>query len=119
MDLIQISRIQGFGRHGVFEHERITGQDFFVDVKMYLDLNRASRSDELSDTIDYGLISTRVVAEIEGEPVNLIERLAGRIAEKLLSEFATIEKIEVCVHKPSAPIDQIVSDISVTLERSR
>ncbi len=119
MDEIQITGIKGFGRHGVFEHERINGQDFRVDVKIYLDLTRASKSDELFDTVDYGSITILVVKEIEGEPVNLIERLAGRIAERLLKEFTLIERIEVCVHKPSAPVDQDVSDISVRVERSR
>ena len=90
-----------------------------MDIRIYLDLSQASFTDELSDTVDYGLISARVVEEIAGDPVNLIERLAGRIGDRLLSEFATIAKIEVCVHKPGAPVDQKVSDISVTVERSR
>lgn len=119
MDQIQISGIKGFGHHGVFEDERVNGQVFFVDVKISLDLTRASKSDDLSDTINYGIVSALVVAEISGDPVNLIERLAGRIAERILIEFTTIAKIEVCVHKPGAPVDQIVSDISVTVERSR
>ena len=119
MDQIQISGIQGYGYHGVFEHERLNGQEFLVDIKIYIDLSRASVTDELSDTVDYGLISARVVEEISGEPVNLIERLAGRIGDRLLNEFTAIAKIEVSVHKPSAPVNQQVRDISVTVERNR
>ena len=118
MDHIQINGIQGYGHHGVFESERMIGQEFLVDVHLFLDLAVASHTDELSDTIDYGLISTRVAEEIAGPPVNLIERLAGRIADRLMSEFATIQRIEVCVHKPAAPVDQQVNDISVTVSRT-
>ena len=116
-DLITLKGIHGFGYHGVFEHEAKNGQDFYVDLEIYLDLSRASVSDDLSDTIDYGALADVVVEEITGERVQLIERLAGRIAERIKAGHPEISHIAVTVHKPKAPISAQASDISVTITR--
>ena len=116
-DLISLKGIWGFGYHGVFEHEAKNGQDFFVDLEIQIDLSRASISDDLNDTIDYGALANVVVEEITGERVQLIERLAGRIADRIKSGHSEILKISVTVHKPKAPISAQASDISVTITR--
>ena len=116
-DLITLKGIWGFGYHGVFDHEAKNGQDFFVDVEIQIDLSRASISDELNDTIDYGALANVVVEEITGERVQLIERLAGRIADRIKCDHPEIFKITVTVHKPKAPISAQASDISVTITR--
>jgi dihydroneopterin aldolase len=118
-DHIQILGIQGFGYHGVFDQERENGQEFLADVQLFADLSIPSTTDELVDTIDYGTVSTIVVEEITGDPVRLIERLAGRIGDRLLAEFASIDRVEVTVHKPAAPVSQKVTDIAVTVGRHR
>ncbi len=116
-DVISLTGIWGFGYHGVFDHEAKNGQDFFVDLEIYLDLARASVSDDLADTIDYGALADIVVEEITGERVQLIERLAGRIADRIKSANPQISNIAVTVHKPKAPISAQASDISVTITR--
>ena len=116
-DLISLKGIKAFGFHGVFDFERREGQDFLVDVEIAVDLQSASRSDNLSETIDYGAIADLVVAEIEGEAVALIERLAGRIADRILEIHTQVESISVTVHKPKAPVSASFSDISVTVHR--
>lgn len=116
-DSINIKGIKGFGFHGVFEFERRDGQDFFVDLVIALNLQAASKSDNLHDSIDYGLLTTIAREEIEGEPVNLIERLAGRIADRILLQFPQTKSIAVTVHKPSAPVSEEVTDIAVTVIR--
>jgi dihydroneopterin aldolase len=73
-DVISLTGIWGFGYHGVFDHEAKQGQDFFVDLEIYVDLSKASVSDNLQDTIDYGALADLVVEEITGERVQLIER---------------------------------------------
>lgn len=109
--------IRGFGYHGVFEHEAKNGQDFYVDLDIYLDLEKASNSDDLADTIDYGALTDLVVEEITGQRVALIERLAGRIADRIKVKHPEIELIAVTVHKPKAPVSSEVADISVTISR--
>ena len=116
-DLITLNGIKGFGYHGVFDHEAKNGQEFIVDVEMQLDLSHASKSDDLNDTVDYGAVATLVVEEITGVRVQLIERLAGRIADRIKSEYPRISTVVVTVHKPKAPVSEDVADISVTISR--
>lgn len=116
-DLICLKGIKGFGYHGVFEDEAKNGQDFFIDLEISVDLSRASSTDDLKDTIDYGSLASLVVDEIAGDRVQLIERLAGRIADRIKAGNLQITKISVTVHKPMAPVSAQVSDISVTITR--
>ena len=118
-DRIVISGIRATGYHGVFEQERRDGQEFLVDVSLTLDLQPASISDDLSETIDYGVVAKKVAQHIQGEPVALIEKLAGRIADDLLASDLRLAHVVVTVHKPSAPVGVAVSDIAVTIHRSR
>jgi dihydroneopterin aldolase len=116
-DRISLKGIWGFGYHGVFDHEAKNGQDFFVDLDISLNLSQASRTDDLADTIDYAALTDLVVEEITGERVQLIERLAGRIADCIMAKYSEIDWIEVTVHKPKAPVSSEVTDISVTITR--
>ena len=116
-DLIRITGIKGFGYHGVFEAERTNGQDFYVDVELEVDLFRASVSDDVKDTINYAEVTDLVLEEITTNPVSLIEKLAGRIAEKIIVTFAQAGRVTVTVHKPHAPVKAEIKDISVTISR--
>ena len=116
-DLIRISGIKGFGYHGVFESERANGQDFYVDVELEVDLTRASVSDDVNDTINYAEVTDLVVEEITTNPVSLIEKLAGRIAERIKETYAQAALVTVTVHKPQAPVSADVKDILVTISR--
>jgi dihydroneopterin aldolase len=106
------------GYHGVFEHERANGQDFLVDVVLGLDTAPAARSDDLVDTVDYGALAQTVAGIVAGEPVNLLETLAGRIAAACLTD-PKVASVEVSVHKPQAPILLTFRDVVVTVTRSR
>jgi dihydroneopterin aldolase len=117
-DCVALHGLRGFGRHGVLPQERRDGQSFLVDVSLGLDTSKAAASDDLTDTVDYGDLATRVVAVVEGEPVNLIETLAGRIADVCLAE-PRVKQVEVTVHKPFAPVAVPLDDVTVTIRRSR
>lgn len=117
-DRIELRGVRGRGRHGVYEHERRDGQDFVVDVVLWLDLAPAARSDDVVDTVHYGEVAETVVAEIEGEPAALIETLADRIASRCLVD-GRVRAVEVTVHKPQAPITVPFEDVAVTVVRSR
>jgi dihydroneopterin aldolase len=116
-DRIDIKGIKSFGYHGVFESENIAGQDFFVDIALELDLSRASVTDDVSDTVNYSEITDLVVAEVTGDRVALIEKLASRIADRIKNAYPQITTVSVTVHKPQAPVKAQVSDISVTINR--
>nr|WP_187361342.1 dihydroneopterin aldolase [Phytoactinopolyspora mesophila] len=106
------------GRHGWFPHEQEHGQQFVVDIALSVDTRPAATSDELSDTVDYGILAERVVDVVEGEPVKLVETLAQRIADVCLEDHR-VEDVEVTVHKPEAPTTVPVGDVTVTIRRAR
>lgn len=117
-DRIELTGIRGFGFHGVFAEERNNGQEFLVDLVIYCDLRQAGRTDELASTINYGELAVNVHRLIEGDPVDLIETLAERIANQVLTHKLA-ERVSVTVHKPSAPITVPFQDVSVTIMRER
>lgn len=118
MDTIRLTGVRANGTHGVldFEHER--AQPFIVDATLHLDLASAGRSDALGDTVDYGRAAKEIVAVIEGAHVDLIERLAQIIADRLLA-IDPIRTVDVTVHKPHAPITVPFDDVAVSITRSR
>ena len=116
-DCISITGITAFGYHGVFDFEKRDGQEFSVDLEIHINLTAASKSDQLEDSIDYSKFTAIAREAIEGEPFNLIERLAGFIADRIKSEFPAVNAVSVTVHKPQAPVKEKVTDISVTITR--
>lgn len=118
MSEIRITGIRAVGYHGVFEEERREGQEFIVDVLLKIDTSAAEKSDQLSDSVDYGAVAITIKEFIVGPAFNLIEALAARIAETLL-KIPTVELVEVTVHKPQAPIPLDFTDVSVTVARSK
>jgi dihydroneopterin aldolase len=115
-DKITLTGLKARGHHGVFAFERANGQDFVVDVVLELDLARAAETDDVRDTVHYGELAEKLIAVIEGEPVNLIETLAERLAACCLE---TARTATVTVHKPQAPIPHEFTDVAVTIRRER
>ena len=117
-DRITLTGLRVHGWHGVYEHERRDGQEFVVDVTLWVDLERAAATDELADTIDYGAVAARTAAIVGGQPCRLIEAVAGQVAEELMRDERA-HAVEVTVHKPAAPIPLEFADVAVTARRSR
>ena len=118
LDRIVLRGLRVRGTHGVYPTEREQGQDFVVDVTLHLPLRVPAASDDVSDTVHYGELADEIAAIIGGEPVNLIETLAQRIAHAVLRD-GRVHTVEVTVHKPQAPIAQTFDDVAVTITRSR
>jgi dihydroneopterin aldolase len=117
-DRIELSGLRVRGHHGVYDVERAEGQDFLIDVALELDLAKAAATDEVADTVHYGELAERLVAVVAGEPVNLIETLADRLATVCLRD-GRVAAATVTVHKPQAPIPYEFADVAVTLRRTR
>jgi dihydroneopterin aldolase len=117
-DRIELRGLRVRGHHGVFDHERRDGQDFVVDLTVRLDLSKAAASDDLADTLDYGELAQRVAAIVGGEPRDLIETVAGQVAEDVLSDDR-VDAVEVVLHKPQAPIPPEFADVAVVARRTR
>lgn len=117
-DSITLTGLRASGFHGVLEHERIDGQEFVVDVTVWLDLATPAESDSVADTIHYGELAQQIVASVERDPVDLIETVAERIALVVLAH-PPAQAVRVTVHKPSAPIPVPFADVSVTIDRAK
>jgi dihydroneopterin aldolase len=117
-DRIDLRGLTVHGHHGVFDHERGDGQDFVVDITVWIDLANAAASDDLADTYDYGVLAERAAAVIAGPARNLIETVAGEIAEDVMHD-KRVHAVEVTVHKPQAPIPRSFDDVAVVARRSR
>jgi dihydroneopterin aldolase len=118
-DAIVITGIAAAGRHGVFDHERATGQRFLADLTLEINLSAAGRTDDLDETVDYGAIADAVVEVLAGPPFALIEAVAEAIASRVLEDWPQVDAVEVTVHKPDAPIAQAFTDVAVRIRRSR
>jgi dihydroneopterin aldolase len=100
--------------HGIMKQEQIVGNTFIVDLKLYVDLFKASETDNLSDTIDYAEIYNIVKAEM-AIPSKLLEHVAGRILRKIKKEFPNIETIEICLTKERPPVEGEIESAAIEM----
>jgi len=118
MDRIEIRGLRVYGRHGVHEREQREGQPFVVDVTLEVDLSKAAASDALADTIDYGALARRVARSVGTTRFDLIEALAGHLADLAL-EDPRVCAAEVRVAKPQAPLPLDFTEVAVTVRRAQ
>ncbi|PWW65891.1 dihydroneopterin aldolase [Actinokineospora spheciospongiae] len=117
-DRITLTGLRVRGHHGVFDHERRDGQEFVVDITLWLDLAEAAATDDLTKTVHYGELAERAAKVVSGPPRDLIETVAAEIADAEMADDR-VHAVEVTVHKPSAPIPLSFADVAVTVRRSR
>ncbi|HEY7563495.1 MAG TPA: dihydroneopterin aldolase [Acidimicrobiia bacterium] len=117
-DSIRLTGIEVFAYHGVLESEKAAGQRFLVDVELFLDLSSAAASDRLEETVDYGDLANRIGEVATGQSRNLIETVAGEVADLCL-EDPRVQEVVVAVHKPEAPLAVEFGDVTVTVRRRR
>ena len=116
---IEITGLRVFGHHGVLDFERQQGQHFVIDAKLWLQLDPKKLADDISGTVHYGELSQVIAGIVAGEPVDLIETLATRLLTAVIDFSPIIEKAQITVHKPAAPVNLEFSDISVTVRAKR
>lgn len=112
LDVIRLTGMVFFGRHGARKEEQSLGRHFEVDVEIEADLSAARASDRLADTIDYGEVYETVRQVMQGPSRNLLERLADEVARRILERFPA-EAVRVRVKKPRLPIHGGVLDTVV------
>ena len=119
MDEIIIEKLRLKGKHGCFAKERDEYRAFEVSMRLFLDLNRAAKTDELEDTIDYPAAMAIAEGVLMGESVRLIEKLADMIAERLFVRFASLCEVEVEVAKIGVEVGYEFGKISTRIFRKR
>lgn len=118
IDVIEVLGIRAHGHHGVLPDERLRGQPFIADIRLGVDTSAAARDDDLTKTVNYADVAQMTHAELSGEPVDLIETLAQRIADRCLA-FPGVRVVEVVIHKPQAPVGVPADDIVIRILRRR
>ena len=117
-DAIAIRGLRAYGHHGVYAFERRQGQTFTCDAVLEVDTRAAAATDDLQRTVNYAELAQRLYQVLSGEPVDLLETLAQRLADVCLS-YELVEAVEVTVHKPEADLGVPFGDVTVRIRRSR
>ena len=107
------------GRHGVSDEERAEPQVIEMDIEVATDLRPAGTSDDLALTIDYSEVFEICRAQVEQRSYRLLEAIGEAIAADVLGRFPTATAVSVTVRKPGVPIDGVVEDAGITIERGR
>ncbi len=117
-DRIELRGLKVRGHHGVFDCEKRDGQDFEVDIIVWMDLKKAAATDDLTATMHYGELAQAAAAIISGPARDLIETVAAEIADDVMKDDR-VDAVEVTLHKPSAPIPLEFADVAVVAHRTR
>lgn len=117
MDQIIIKDLEIFGYHGVFEEEAFLGQKFIVTAVLNLSTRKAGKTDDLQQSLDYGVACQMIEKIVKTERYQLIERLAEEIAEQLLLTFSLLQSVDITVKKPWAPVLMPMDTVAVTIKR--
>lgn len=118
-DRIQLRGLRVVGTHGVLPEEKARAQPFGIDLDLAVDLAPACRSDRLSDTVDYGEVATRVAGVVAGRSFELLEALAGAVAEVALASDLRITSVTVHLCKLRPPLALDVGSVGVRITRRR
>ncbi|MDQ8759001.1 dihydroneopterin aldolase [Streptococcus ruminantium] len=119
MDKISLNKCRFYGYHGALKEEQVLGQVFTIDCDLFVDLAAASQSDQLEDTVHYGLVFETIKDIVEGKPYVLIEKVAGVICQKIFARFPKVEKIRLAIYKENPPIAGHYDSVGIELERKR
>jgi dihydroneopterin aldolase len=114
--LVEIRGLRVYAHHGVRDFERERGQPFVIDVWLHCRPSAAGQSDDLADAVNYSAVCDRVAELAAGGPYQLLERLAGVIADDLVERYP-LEGVRVRVAKPHAPVKHDVSEVAVSVGR--
>ena len=119
MDKITISKLEIYAHHGVFEAEKQEGQTFFVSADLYMDLKSAGKTDDLNKTVSYADVCHDIQRLMTEKSYDLIETCADGIACDLLQRYPAIQRADITIFKPDAPIGLPLAYVAVTISRSR
>ncbi len=118
MGKIKLKNIRVYAYHGCLEEESQIGSDYIVNLEIQANLLKPSKSDALSDTVDYVHLQSIVLNEMAIRS-KLLEHVADRIIGSIFKEVEMVEKVKVSVSKKNPPIGGDVSEVRVTMKRMR
>ena len=119
MDQIHIKGLEIFAYHGVNPEEKENGQAFVLDIVLTADLSAARRSDDLNDTVNYAAVRKTVQRVFTAQKYNLIERAAQTVCEAVLAEHPRVQRIDLLLKKPQAPMNAKFDYVAVEVSLAR
>lgn len=117
MDKIEITALEIYAYHGVYEEEKKNGQRFYLDLT--LEIERSDSADDIGATVHYGEVAIAAQRYATQTRYDLIETLAEGVARTVLDSFAAVRAVEVAVNKPDAPIPLTFGNVCVKIRRVR
>ncbi len=114
MDIVYIRGLEVKTVIGIYDWEKEIKQKITIDLEMASDIKKAAATDEIVDALDYKSVSKRLISFVEESEIQLIETLAEKIAEIVLSEFGVIW-LKLSLGKPGAVTGS--RDVGVIIER--
>lgn len=115
---ILLKEIRCYAYHGVAPQENLIGNEYIIDLKLKVDINKAAQTDEVADTVNYAKVHQVIMAEM-AVPSKLLEHVGGRIIEKLFQQFPALEEIELHLSKRNPPMGADVESAGIELHCSR
>ena len=115
---VSLEGLEFHAYHGVYPHERSSGNKFEVDITVDTHFDDSAFRDELSGTLNYEMLYA-LVKEAMDEPAKLLETVGNRIAEKTLLSFAEAVAVEVKISKFNPPIGGVCRKASVVVTSRR
>lgn len=116
MGLIEIEGMEFYAYHGHFKEEQIVGSRFVVNVSIETDIEKASKSDNLVDTINYQSVYQLIQKEMETKS-HLLEHIAGRIIDRIYDNYTNLSKVMVKISKINPTMGGQIEKVSVTIEK--
>ncbi len=118
MSTIRLKNIKIYAFHGCMMEEGQIGSDYLVNLKVRADLNKAQKSDELQDTVDYVLLN-KIVKDEMAIRSKLLEHVGKRIVDRIFTSISMVSTVNITVAKVNPPIGGDVSEVSVTIVGKR
>ena len=115
---ILLKEIRCYAYHGVAPQENLIVNEYLIDLKLKVDISKAARTDEVTDTVNYAEVHQVIKNEMV-VPSKLLEHVSGRIIQKLFDQFPCIEEIELRLSKRNPPMGADIESAGIELHCSK
>jgi 7,8-dihydroneopterin aldolase/epimerase/oxygenase len=116
MALIELENMEFHAFHGCFKEERVVGNRFVVNFSFEVNTEKAEKSDNIADTVNYQTVYSIVKEEV-AIPSHLLEHLGKRILDRICAQFPEVEKAQVKISKMNPAMGGKMKSVSVTIEQ--
>ncbi|WP_297810569.1 2-amino-4-hydroxy-6-hydroxymethyldihydropteridine diphosphokinase [uncultured Finegoldia sp.] len=119
MDYLSIKDLEIYANHGVFQSEKELGQKFLVTIIMGYNMKKGAVSNNLEDSIHYGILSNEIYDYFRSESIDLIETVAYKLIEFIFKKYKIVQTLTVDIKKPWAPINLPLDTVKVSVSRKK